>query len=145
MTTAHVNPPLRTIARSISPSATAVVRRRGQTSPAEDERTVRAFALAKQMSHEDARDLLRASGRAACTGFHLQKWLKFQPWAHKLSLLVVKGEPRMNCASFSRSFPRGRFLCRTSTHVFAVINGTVFDDAQTPPNQCIFAAWESKE
>ncbi|MDK9702457.1 MAG: hypothetical protein OEL20_04905 [Sulfuritalea sp.] len=103
--------------------------------------TVRAVALVRHLSYDDAYDLLAAAGRECRRGFNIVDWLATQPWARKIPFPAVKGKPRMNPATFVKQFPTGTYICRVAKHVFAVRNGVVLDDFENIPNRCIYSAW----
>jgi hypothetical protein len=103
--------------------------------------TVRAVASAYGLDYDTAYDKLAAAGRKCFDGFHLGPWLDDQG-AEKLSFPAVKGQKRMNPAKFCAAYPKGRFICRTAKHVFAVIDGVVFDTWEQRPDRCIYVAWQ---
>lgn len=104
--------------------------------------TVRALAIAGSLSYDDAYDLLKEAGRKCSRGFQFSAWLNRQGWAARISFPAVKGQRRMNPATFVQRFPKGRFICQVAKHVFAVIDGVVFDSFENRPDRCIYAAWE---
>jgi len=103
--------------------------------------TVRAVALARNIPYDAAYDLLHEAGRKCSRGFHVQRWLGDQAWATKIPFPAVKGQPRMNPATFTKQLPTGRFICRVAKHVFAVIDGVVHDSFENRPDRCIYTAW----
>ena len=103
--------------------------------------TVRALALALDCPYDQAYDTLKTAGRIASKGFHFSEWINAQPWATKISFPAVKGERRMNPASFTKQYPIGRFVCKTSKHVFCVDEGVVYDELDNRPDRCIYTAW----
>jgi len=104
--------------------------------------TVRAVATARGMEYDVAYDLLAAEGRKCERGFHLEKWLNVQPWARKMPFPAVKGQRRMNPHTFCKTYTTGRYICRVAKHVFAVIDGVVYDTFADRPDRCIYTAWE---
>lgn len=103
--------------------------------------TVRALAIARSLSYDDAYDLLKDAGRKCSRGFQFSTWLNAQEWARRTSFPAVKGQRRMNPATFVQQFPSGRHICQVAKHVFAVIDGVVFDAFENRPDRCIYAAW----
>lgn len=103
--------------------------------------TVRALALARGLSYDEAYDLLMAAGRGCSRGFHLGDWLKVQSWAKKTSFQAIKGQKRMNPVRFCAEHPTGTFICKAAKHVFAVIDGVLLDDGIVPEARCIYTAW----
>jgi hypothetical protein len=104
--------------------------------------TVRALAIARGLPYDVAYDLLADAGRKCTKGFALPAWLNKQPWAKKIPFAAVKGERRMNPATFTQRFPRGRYICKVAKHVFAVVDGVVLDTFENAPDRCIYTAWE---
>jgi hypothetical protein len=103
--------------------------------------TVRALASARGLTYDEAYDELKQAGRKCGRGFAIQVWLNAQPWALKLPFPAVKGERRMNPVTFVAQFPLGNFICRSSKHVFAVIDGKVLDEVKIRGDRCIYTAW----
>lgn len=103
--------------------------------------TVRALALARSLPYDAAYDLLAAVGRKSWRGFALDEWLKSQSWATKMAFPAIKGQRRMNPATFCQQFPKGIFICRVAKHVFTVIDGVVHDTFASRPDRCIYTAW----
>lgn len=107
--------------------------------------TVRALALARGMEYDEAYDVLADAGRTCGRGFDFVTWVAGQPWARKIAFPAVKGQTRMNPASFVQQFPSGVFICRVAKHVFVVKNGVVHDVFENRPDRCIYTAWEVVE
>lgn len=104
--------------------------------------TVRALALARRLSYDEAYGILAEAGRSCSAKFMFNEWINRQEFAKKISFPAVKGESRMNPPKFCRQFPSGRYICKTAKHVFAVIDGVVYDDHVTYDERCIYSAWE---
>lgn len=103
--------------------------------------TVRALAMVRGMAYDDAYDLLAAAGRKCSKGFQFTNWINEQSWAARIAFPAVKGQPRMNPATFVQRFPQGRYICQVAKHVFAVIDGVIYDTHQNRPDRCIYACW----
>lgn len=103
--------------------------------------TVRAVALAFGWSYDQAYDWLAAEGRECSRGFHLDEFLA-ERGAKQISFPAVRGQRRMNPATFCDQFKTGRYICRVAKHVFAVIDGVVHDSLEQRPDRCIYKAWE---
>jgi len=107
-------------------------------------------------SHYDAvYDLLARDGRRSHEGFHTDRWIYGQinpaigepeyilGWtAERIAFPAVKGQRRMNPATFHTAFPEGRFVVRTARHVYAVVDGVTYDQMAPDPERCIYAAWK---
>ena len=104
--------------------------------------TVRALAIACSLSYDDAYDLLKAAGRLCSRRFQFAPWLDRQAWAARISFPAVKGQQRMNPATFAQQFLQGRFICKAAKHVLVVIDGVVFDAIENRPDRCIYTAWK---
>lgn len=48
----------------------------------------------------------------------------------------------MNPGKFCRQCGEGRWIAKTAGHVFAVIDGAVYDTASPRPDLCIYGAWK---
>lgn len=103
--------------------------------------TVKALAIACLVPYDYAYDLLASHGRKSHRGFALPHWLNSQAWCERLSFPGVKGERRMNPATFCQTYTQGRFICRVAKHVFAVVDGVVHDEFENRPDRCIYLAW----
>ena len=116
--------------------------------------TVRALAIACEKPYDDVYGFLRTLGRECGRRFNM-KILITPPRGRngaeiqtflgaKLvwrSFPAVKGQRRMNPVQFTLTFTRGRFICRTAKHVFAVIDGVVYDTEPESADRCIYGAW----
>ncbi len=107
-----------------------------------DDCTVRALALARGLSYDIAYDMLTEAGRKCARRFDMATWLNSQDWAHKISFPAIKGERRMNPATFCTRFQRGIYICRVAKHVFTIIDGVLHDNFPVRPDRCIYTAWE---
>ncbi len=104
--------------------------------------TVRALAIARLLPYDTAYNTLAEAGRKCGKGFKFSEWINTQEWARKISFPALKGQRRMNPATFTESFPKGIFICKVAKHVFAVKDGIVYDDFENAPDRCIYTAWE---
>ena len=107
--------------------------------------TVRALALTRGLSYDEAYDLLKAAGRESNRRFLMVPYLNQQAWAQKIAFPAVKGERRMSPVTFTKQFSTGVYICRTAKHVFPVLNGVVYDDHKARPSRCIYTAWKIAE
>jgi hypothetical protein len=117
--------------------------------------TVRALALVTETPYDTVYDKLKEHGRVCSDGFHLSRWIwgqvdpvlgepeyVFGYTAYWRPFQAQKGKKRMNPVEFTKTFPQGRYICRTAKHVFAVIDGVVYDAFQERDDRCIYGAWE---
>ena len=110
---------------------------------------VRALAVACDVSFDRAYDALAASGRRHYRPFDFRTWAKSAaPFVRLGARLTwhlfpfLYGEPRMNPAMFCEQFKTGRWILRTVDHLFAVVDGVVFDEhCLTSRRLCIYGAW----
>ena len=108
--------------------------------------TVRALALAVDISYDEAYDILKEAGRKCGAGFHFKDWVttaqvnncKFE-W---ISFPATKGERRMNPQKFCNTFPSGKYIARVAKHVFCVIDGVVHDTFESAEDRCIYGCWK---
>ena len=103
--------------------------------------TVRALAIARGLSYDDAYDILKNAGRSCSRGFHFPDWMASQVWGRKISFPAVKGQRRMNPAAFVVAFPNGRYICQVAKHIFAVVDGVVHDIFENAPDRCIYSIY----
>ena len=103
--------------------------------------SVRAVALTCGLEYDAAYDLLADAGRRCARGFDIVTWLNAQPWAEHLSFQAVKGQRRMNPATFCERYTDDHYIIRTAKHVSAVINGILYDAHEMRPDRCIYRAW----
>jgi hypothetical protein len=95
--------------------------------------SVRALAALLVDAGTDARDAydiahaaMAAQGRKARRGAHRSLWLAA---AAALGFTVTETEtPHRTIRTFTSNAPGGRYLVRVRGHVFACINGRVYDD-----------------
>lgn len=104
--------------------------------------TVRALAIVKNLPYDDAYDLLKQGGRVSGHKFNFKAWLQDKSWARKISFPAIKGQQRMNPVLFIQKYPKGTFLCFVAKHVFACIDGVIYDDNLIRADRCIYTAWE---
>mgnify|MGYP003609531880 CR=1 FL=1 len=139
---AHLGAPLMALATTPYPFQRSDAGRAESKRPRQqNDCTVRAVALARGLPYDQAYDLLMSAGRKASRKFSVTAFLKAKPWAEWVSLPAVKGQRRMNPATFHKRFPTGTYICKAANHVFAVIEGMVFDTDLPRPDSCIYGAW----
>lgn len=117
--------------------------------------TVRALALVTGKPYDYIYDLVAADGRKCGRGFDIRRFFtprrgdNFQALLNRLGLAsvqwtafqAIKGQRRMNPRAFAAQYPSGRFICKTAGHVYAVIDGTVYDTSPAREDRCIYGAW----
>lgn len=110
--------------------------------------TVRAVAKAGGFEYDMVYDLFMQSGRKSGRGFDLKTWAKKgHIKGHKLvwtPLQAIKGQPRMNIAAFAETHETGTYILRVSKHVFAMIDGVVYDTGESRPDKCVYGYWQIK-
>ena len=98
--------------------------------------TVRAIAKIFNMSYKRAHSFCEGMGRRERKGYPLPYWL-YQCWVNKQMVLGKKLEHRFYLAEMPRYTVRefielkaskGTFMIQVDEHVFAVINGIIYDD-----------------
>ena len=112
--------------------------------------SVRAFALATNISYDMSYNHLKGLGRRCNEGFHLQKLLSEHAKSGELlfgnriikhSFPARKGEPRMCVGEFCMNYTKGRFVTRQAKHVGVVIDGFV-NDLYWDAFRCVYTAFE---
>src|SRR6266853_627629 len=116
-------------------NATDAGRKKSKRPHSKNDCTVRAVALACDIPFDRAYDALAAAGRKHYQRFDFHKWAKsLAPFASLGARLkwypfpFLYGEPRMNPTMFCEQFKTGRWILRTVDHVFAVVDGVVYDE-----------------
>ena len=108
--------------------------------------TVRAVADTFGLSYDEVYDNFKLNGRQCSKGFNFSWWLLSSSIAggrvDKMSFPATKGQRRMNPSTFCKQYNKGKYICRTAKHVFAVIDGIVYDTWEQRPDRCIYTAWE---
>lgn len=108
--------------------------------------TVRALAIATGADYDVAYDTLKEAGRKCSRGFHFRKWAakhSFNGFAFEwMPFPAVKGQRRMNPATFCKQFAEGRYIVKTAKHVFAIIDGVVHDSWEQRADRCIYGCWK---
>jgi hypothetical protein len=116
--------------------------------------TVRALAMVLAIGYDAAYEILKGAGRKCSVGFNIEGWARkatlvdgvgdqvyfglqamgfYQAsvWkaAHKGERYgIPKATKRYRLMDFLKDNPKGRFIVGTAKHVFAVVDGTVYDD-----------------
>ena len=104
--------------------------------------TVRALAVARGWASDKAYDDLAFYGRKCGEGFRMATYLNDMPWAGRYPFPAVKGERRMNPATFCEQFPIGTWICKTAKHVFVIKDGCIYDMVPQRDDRCIYTAWK---
>lgn len=117
--------------------------------------TAVALALATGVSYDAAYDYLKNErGRKCNRGANFPSNRKNDSafgydfiWE---SYPAIKGQRRMNIASFCATHPTGTYIARVSKHVFLVRDGIVYDAYQDygsnnrilEPRRCVYGSWK---
>lgn len=115
--------------------------------------TVRALALATNISYDEAYEICAEAGRKCGQGLLMKQFLptvivngyrfKWYP------LQAVKGEMRVTPVTFAINHPAGKYILKTAKHVLACIDGVVMDDDDggTSPlaYRCVYGYWQLEE
>ena len=109
--------------------------------------TVRCLAIAFGLQYDLAYDILTAAaGYRPGKGCHFRQWLGKRRTFNRYRITwiefpAVKGQQRMNPVIFAKTYHRGRYICRTAKHVYAVIDGVVQDNNPEYNERCIYGAY----
>lgn len=115
---------------------------------------VRAVALACGLPYDQSYDMLAAEGRDCGRGFHFREYIdSLNDGDHAINgyrltwipFPAVRGQRRMNPELFARDYAKGRYICRTAKHVYAVIDGAVYDTFRERGDRCVYGAWHVSE
>jgi hypothetical protein len=100
---------------------------------------VRAFAIATGMDYDTVYDELAGLGRCCGHGTYDTQW-------HQLAKQL--GFVRKDCPSlqwslgrFVHNLPGSRLLVQVPRHVFAILNGVIFDEVMTHPITIVQSCW----
>ena len=105
--------------------------------------TVRAAAAILELNYDDSYDMLKKYGRKCGRRFRMDDFLTDKK-AEEISFPAVRGQRRMSPYKFCKEYNDGKYICRTAGHVFAVIDGVVFDTVAPAIDRCIYRAWAIK-
>ena len=103
--------------------------------------TVRATAVALQMPYKDAHARLKALGRKNRCRFTFE--------GKCIEALGLESRPEFSCRRADKVLPElaalgGRFIVRVSKHVYAVVDGTIYDNQLFEPNQKVKMVYSPK-
>lgn len=117
--------------------------------------TVRALATVCGVSYDEAYDFIQSEGRASNSAVNFNRIMYgvldpvigdprtvFGFTATRQTFPAVKGQRRMNPATFRKRFPTGRYVVWTARHVFAIIDGVAYDTHRQREDRCIYGAWK---
>lgn len=107
---------------------------------------VRAIATALVMDYDRVYDALAAGGRKSGRSTPKATWKAFLGGrCERVAFPAAAGAARVNVVGFcAGAGAKGRWVVQCAKHLFAVIDGTVFDDGQPRWNACVYAAWRAK-
>lgn len=108
--------------------------------------TVRALTLVAEIPYDEAYDYLAKRGRKCSRGTFFPK-RRGDDSAFGLAFIwqsfpAEKGKRRMNIGDFCEAHPTGTYIARTAKHVFAVIDGVVYDAHRQAPYRCVYGCWK---
>ena len=113
--------------------------------------TVRALAISTNTDYNTAHDFLKERGRRCRKSFLFPKkrsddcalgyefvWKPFP---------LLCGKRRMSPKRFARKFSKGVYICKTTKHVYAVVDGVINDTEKIDwfDGKCVYGCWEVKE
>lgn len=106
--------------------------------------TVRAVATAAGLTYDQAYQTLAQAGRKSSQTFNMREWEGAAAIGRvdTVTFPATKGARRMNPAEFVRQHPEGRWIVFTAKHVFAVVDGVVYDESPERADRCIYRAWK---
>jgi len=110
--------------------------------------TVRAYSKVADIPYSFAYDVIANLGRKPGGLFPFSK---LTDWDESFSTLpVLDGEKRLThrrgtVRRFLRDHPKGSYVVRVPQHVFAVVDGVVYDGFEPTLGQFVRCAWEYKK
>ena len=87
--------------------------------------TVKAVAIALELTYEDAHNLLCEAGRKPCKGFNTYRVIPFIE-ARGFHVIEVFVDAK-TVLTFGRSNARGRFIIKVRQHALAAVNNKIHD------------------
>lgn len=121
-------------------------RKESKRSKQRNDCTVRALAIATGIPYDEAYDLLAAAGRKSGSGFNIKKWAptaSVNNFGFKwIAFPAVSGQRRMNPMTFCKQYSTRTYIARVAKHVFAVIDGVIYDTHEPRADCCIYGVWE---
>lgn len=108
--------------------------------------TVIALAIATGKPYDQCYAECAAGGRKPSRSFDFEEFIQHNPvlLGHhitRLSFPAVKGQRRMHTSTFCERYNDGAFIARVAKHVFAVLDGVVYDEEPPRENACIYVAY----
>jgi hypothetical protein len=109
--------------------------------------TVRALAIAGHMDYDTAWVLMADSGRKACGTGSMQHGLHKAREQGYIQFEQISWLDISTLAQFAKQNPRGRYIVRIRgghrrTHVFALLDGVIYDTRPWHGRMNIKAAWK---
>lgn len=95
--------------------------------------TVRAYSIASGLSYEIAHSLLTKFGRKPKKGIPFINFIKSE--FNDCAYIIFK--EISNPAKFLKEHPTGKYVCQIKRHVFAVIDGKIYDAFPIPAKKRI--------
>ena len=108
--------------------------------------TVRAFALVTELSYGDAHGVLERAGRKRRCRFNFHRAMRTSLRSREWNGWTFQERhdvDSMTVGRFVSEHPTGRYIVRVRGHVFAVLDGTVFDAFQLKPRMHVVQAWKA--
>ena len=107
--------------------------------------TVRTLAITTKTPYLRAFAILSNAGRKRNRGFYIQKFLKTNKrvCGHFFKKLSFRNPITVN--KFVQRYPTGTYYVLIRGHVFAIMNGTVYDTIEPKPGQRIKMAWRVEQ
>lgn len=107
--------------------------------------TVRTLAITTKAPYLRAFAILCNAGRKRNRGFHIQKYFKTNKRVlnHFFKKLSFRNPITIN--KFVQRYPSGTYYALIRGHVFAIIDGTVYDIITPKPGQRIKMAWRVEQ
>jgi hypothetical protein len=108
--------------------------------------TVRALAITANISYEDAYDIMQEAGRRPNGRIFMGMGLsKFQECGGHYECVYCRGifSPRITLRKMLPQLEEGNYIVRVRRHVFAVVDGLVYDTELLPArNSIIETVWK---
>ena len=104
---------------------------------------VRAIAIATGRGYDEIYDELAAKGRKCGRSTPKKLWQDYlNNVGTRYFFPAIMGQKRMSVTKFVDTYPQGMWVVHIAKHLFACVNGVVFDVNQPRPDACVYAAWK---
>lgn len=104
--------------------------------------TVRAFHHAFNIPYEEAYEVLKTiGGRKENKGINFEAFMKKLGWHYKGIIFKRHSMGRVSLNKFMESDTKGTYIAKVSGHVFAIIDGVIYDTHEQSGRRQLIDLW----